>query len=92
MEIFREERGIGKVHLLSNLRRRLVCVTQFYLDTGDESTVYPFFGGGAAGLTDDGGEVALCEAHPFSIVAYLGVLAAVLVYERDKTVEDGLFA
>ena len=54
-EIFREERGVGKVHLLSYLRRRFVRVAQFYFDAGDEGTVYPVFGGGSTGLTDDGG-------------------------------------
>ena len=80
------------MHLLGDLRGRLVGVAQFNFDAGDEGSVNPVFGGGAAGLSDDGGEVALREAHPFGIVAYLVVLAAILVHERDEAVEDGLFA
>ena len=34
-------------------------VAQFYFDACDEGTVYPVFGGGAAGLSDDGAQVAL---------------------------------
>ena len=91
-EIFGEERGIGKVHLLGYLRRRLVSVAQFYFDAGDEGTVYPVFGGGAAGLADDGAQVALGEAHALGIVAYLVVLGAVLADELDEAVEDSLLA
>ena len=47
------------MHLLSYLRRRLVCVAQFYFDASDEGTVYPVFGGGAAGLADDSGQVVM---------------------------------
>lgn len=47
------------MHLIGNLRCRLVRVAQFYFDACDEGTVYPVFGGGAAGLSDDGAQVAL---------------------------------
>lgn len=80
------------MHLFRNLRRRLVCVAQFYFDTGDEGTVYPFFGGGTAGLADHGAQVALREAHPLGIVAYLMLLGTVLGYQLKETVEDSLLA
>ena len=91
-EIFREERGVGKVHLLSYLCRRFVRVAQFYFDAGDEGTVYPVFGGGATGLTDDGGQVALGEAHTVSIVAYLVLFGTMQGDQLKETVENGLFA
>ena len=79
------------MHLLSDLRHRLICVAQFYFDTGDEGAVYPVFGSGAAGLTDDGTQVTLGEAHALSIVAYLVVLSTMLGNQLDKAVEDSLF-
>ena len=89
-EILGEERGVGKVHLLSYLRRRLVRVAQFYFDAGDEGTVYPVLGGGATGLADDGGQVALSEAHTLGIVAYLVLFGTMLGDQLEETVEDGL--
>ena len=80
------------MHLLSYLRRRLVCVAQFYFDAGDEGTVYPVLGGGAAGLADDGGQVALGEAHTFGIVAYLVLFGTMLGDQLKETVEDSLLA
>ena len=50
------------MHLLCYLRGRLVCVAQFYLDACDEGAVYPFLCCDAAGLTDDGVEIALRKA------------------------------
>ena len=91
-EIFREERGISKVHLLGYLRRRLVCVAQFYFYTGDEGTVYPVLGCGAAGLTDDGAQVALGETHAFGVIAYLMMLGAMLGDQLKEAVEGGLLA
>ena len=91
-EIFREERGVGKVHLLSYLCRRLVRVVQFYFDAGDEGTVYPVFGGGAAGLSDDGAQVELGEAHALGIVAYLVLFGTMLGDQLKETVEDSLLA
>ena len=78
------------MHLLSYLRRRLVRVAQFYFDAGDEGTVYPVFSGGAAGLADDGGQVALGEAHTLGIVAYLVLFGTMLGDQLKETVEDGL--
>ena len=89
-EILGEERGVGKVHLLSYLCRRLVRVAQFYFDAGDEGTVYPVLGGGAAGLADDSGQVALGEAHTLGIVAYLVLFGTMLGDQLEETVEDGL--
>ena len=58
---------------------------------GYESTVYPFLGGSAAGLADDGAEIALCEAHLLSIEADLMLACGVLVHQVNEAVEDGLF-
>ena len=80
------------MHLLRNLRCRLVRVAQFYFDASDEGTVYPVLGGGAAGLADDGGQVALGEAHAVGIVAYLVMLGTMLGDQLEETVENGLFA
>ena len=80
------------MHLFRNLRRRLVCVAQFYFDASDEGTVYPAFGGGAAGLADDGSKVALGEAHTVGIVAYLVMLGTMQGDQLDKAIEDGLLA
>ena len=78
------------MHLIGNLRCRLVRVAQFYFDASDEGTVYPVLGGGAAGLADDGGQVALGEAHAVGIVAYLVMLGTMLGDQLEETVEDGL--
>ena len=80
------------MHLLSYLRRRFVRVAQFYFDAGDEGTVYPVFGGGAAGLSDDGAQVSLSEAHTVGIVAYLVMLGTMLGDQLKETVEEGLLA
>ena len=78
------------MHLIGYLCSRLVCVAQFYFDASDEGTVYPVLGGGAAGLADDGGQVALGEAHAVGIVAYLVMLGTMLGDQLEETVEDGL--
>ena len=80
------------MHLLGYLRCRFVCVAQFYFNAGDEGTVYPVFGGGAAGLSDDGAQVSLSEAHAVGIVAYLVMLGTMLGDQLEETVENGLFA
>ena len=80
------------MHLLSYLCRRFVRVAQFYFDASDEGTVYPVFGGGAAGLADDSGQVALSEAHTLGIVAYLVLFGTMLGDQLKETVEDSLLA
>ena len=80
------------MHLLSYLCRRFVCVVQFYFYAGDEGTVYPVFGGGAAGLADNGAQVSFGEAHTVGIVAYLVMLGTMLGDQLKETVEDGLLA
>ena len=80
------------MHLIGYLRCRLVCVVQFYFYAGDEGTVYPVFGGGAAGLSDDGAQVSLSEAHAVGIVSYLMMLGTMLGDQLEETVENGLFA
>ena len=62
-----------------------------HLGLSDESTVNPFFGGGATGLADDSAKVTFGETHTIGVVANLVLLAAVLVDELYKTVEDGEF-
>ena len=78
------------MHLIGNLRCRLVRVAQFYFDASDEGTVYRVLGGGAAGLADDGSQVALSEAHTVGIVAYLVLFGTMLGDQLKETVEDGL--
>ena len=80
------------MHLIGYLRYRLVCVAQFYLDAGDEGTIYPVFGGGAAGLADNGAQVAFGEAHMLGIVANLMMFGTVLGDQLEESVEDGLLA
>ena len=80
------------MHLIGNLRCRLVRVAQFYFDACDEGTVYPVFGGGAAGLSDDGAQVSLSEAHAVGIVSYLVLFGTMLGDQLKETVEDGLLA
>ena len=46
----------------------------------------------AAGLADDGAQVALGETHTVGIVAYLMMLGTVLGNQLEETVENGLFA
>jgi len=67
-------------------------VAEQYLGLCDERTVDPVFGGGAAGLADDGTQVALGEAHTVGVIGDLMLLAAMLVDKPDKAIEDGLFA
>ena len=78
------------MHLLSYLCRRFVRVAQFYFDASDEGTVYPVFGGGAAGLADDSGQVAFGEAHAVGIVAYLVMFGTMLGDQLEEAIEDGL--
>ena len=80
------------MHLIGYLRCQLVCVAQFYFDAGDEGTVYPFFGGGAAGLADNGVQVAFGEAHVLGIVANLMMFGTVLSDQMEEAVEDSLLA
>jgi len=91
-EVFGEEGGVGKVHFLGYLRCRLVGVSQFNLDACDECAVEPVFGCGAAGLSDDGGEIALGEAQAVGVVTHVVVLGAMLPCELQEAVEYGLFA
>ena len=80
------------MHLIGNLRCRFIRVAQFYFDACDEGTVYPVFGGGAAGLSDEGAQVSLSEAHAVGLVAYLVMLGTMLGDQLEETVENGLFA
>ena len=80
------------MHLIGYLRYWLVCVAQFYFDAGDEGTVYPVFGGGAAGLADNGAQVALGEAYVLGIEANLMMFGTVLGDQLEESVEDGLLA
>ena len=80
------------MHLLRNLRCRLVRVAQFYFDASDEGTVYPVFGGGAAGLADDSGQVALSGAHTLGIVADLVLFGTMLGDQLKEPVEDSLLS
>ena len=77
-EEFREERGIGKVHLMGYLRCRFICVTQFNFDACDECAVYPVLGSGTAGLAYNSAQVALSETHAVGIIAYLVMLGTML--------------
>ena len=80
------------MHLIGNLCCSFIRVAQFYFYTRDEGTVYPVFGGGAAGLSDDGAQVSLGEAHAVGIVAYLVMLGTMLGDQLEEAIEDGLFA
>ena len=80
------------MQFVGNLGNGLTRVHEFYLDTGNEGTVYPFLGRNTAGLADDGTQITLCETHPISVVTYLVLFGTVLVDELDKTVENGLLA
>ena len=86
------EKNEGLAKCISYLCRRFVRVAQFYFDASDEGTVYPVFGGGAAGLSDDSGQVALSEAHTLGIVAYLVLFGTMLGDQLEETVEDSLLA
>ena len=80
------------MHLIGNLRCRLVRVAQFYFDACDEGTVNPVFGCDAACLADNGAQVALSEAHAVGIVSYLMMFGTMLGDQLEETVENGLFA
>ena len=80
------------MHLIGNLCCRFIRVVQFYFYTRDEGTVNPVFGGSAAGLADDGAQVALGEAHTFGIVAYLVLFGTMLGDQLKETVADCLLA
>ena len=70
----------------------MVAVTEENFGLGDEGTINPILGGGAAGLTDDGAKVTLGEAHAVGVIGDLVMLAAVLVDELNEAVENGLLA
>ncbi len=76
------------MHLIGNLRCRLVRVAQFYFDACDEGTVYPVFGCGAAGLSDDGAQVSLSEAHAVGIVDYLVMLIVISNLFYSNALDD----
>ena len=59
LEEFGEKGGIGEVEVFADLEDGVVTVAKEHLCLGDEGTVDPVLGGGAAGLTDDGAKVAL---------------------------------
>ena len=80
------------MHLIGYLRYWLVCVAQFYLDAGDEGTVYPVFCCGAAGLADNCAQVAFGEAYVLGIEANLVMFGAVLGDQLEESVEDSLLA
>ena len=80
------------MHLIGNLCCRFIRVAQLYFNVGDESTVYPVFGGGAAGLADNGAQVALGEAHALGVVANLMMFGTVLGNQLEEAIEDGLLA
>ena len=63
---------------------------QFDFDVFYERAVYPFLGSCAAGLTDDGAEIALSEAHLLGIETDLMLACSVLVHQIDETVENSL--
>ena len=65
-------------------------MAQFYFDAGDEGTVNPVFSGGAAGLSDNGAQVALGKAHTLGVVAYLMMFGTMLGDQLEEAVEDGL--
>ena len=75
---------------LGDLENGMVSVTQQDFSLSYEGAINPILGGGAAGLPDNGAEVALGKAHAFSVVGYLVVLTAMLVDELDEPVEDSL--
>ena len=58
---------------------------------GDKGAVYPFLGGGAARLADDGAEVALGEAEAVGVEADLMLLCGVVVDKLHEAVEDVAF-
>ena len=92
LEVFREEGGIGEVEVVGNAGDGLVGVHQLDFYAHDEGAVNPFLGSDAAGLADDGAEVALSEAEAVGIVADLVLSGTVLIDELDEAVEDGLLA
>lgn len=80
------------MHLVGYLCCRLVGVAQFYLDASDECTVYPFFGCCAAGLADDGAQVAPGQTHALGIMVNLVMLRTMLGDQLEEAVEEGLLA
>ena len=89
-EVFREEGRVRETKIIGNVGNALVGVKQFHLDTDNEGTVYPFLGGDATGLTDDGAQIALREADALGVVVELAVLGTMLVHQLNEAVEDGL--
>ena len=80
------------MHFIGNLCYRFIRVAQLDFNVGDECTVYPVFGGGAAGLSDNGAQVALGKAHTLGVVAYLMMFGTMLGDQLEEAVEDGLLA
>lgn len=87
-----EERCVGEVHLVGDLRNDLVGMLQFNLDMLHECTVNPLLGGGAAGLSDNSTEIALRETHLVGIETDVVLARCMLIDKADKAVENGLFA
>ena len=65
---------------------------QLNLNMLHEGTVNPLLGGGAAGLTDNGAEVTLGEAHLVGIEADVMLACSMQIDKADEAVEDGLLA
>ena len=79
------------MEFIGNLCCTLISVAQSYFDAGDEGEVYPVLSGCAAGLTYHGAQIVLGEAQPVGIVSQLVLLVALLIYQLEEAVEDGLF-
>ena len=80
------------MQLIGNLSRTFVTVPQLHFNARDKGTVNPFFGRGAAGLTDNRAEITLGETQALSIVTELVLRGAFLVHKQDETVKDCLLA
>ena len=90
LEVFAKEGRIGEIEIIGNTGNGFVRVHEFHFDSGDKGPVNPFLGSDAAGLSDDGAEIALGEAHAVGIEADLMLMCGMLIDKLDKAVEDGL--
>ena len=92
LKVFAEKRGVGKVHLVADLRHLLVGMPQFHLDASDDGFVYPFLGSPAADFFDDGAHVAGGEEEVLGIEVDIVLLGRMLVDKLDEVVKQALFA
>jgi len=87
-----KERSVWEVHLVGNLRRTLVGVSQLHLNARGDSLVYPLLGGLAADRLDQSAHVSGRDEESPGIEVDVVLLRGVAADELHKVAEQLLLA